>query len=699
MSLAEEIEATEQIRRVHQAHIDRAKQQANQLAEEAALATEDGIRDLVDEDAEADAAVQAALVRQLSDRTMAAYRRLNELESMGEAIAFGHTTSDDGERVYIGRMSVIEGDEALVVDWRARVAIPFYRATPLARLGVARRRHFNYEADVLTGYSDEVLDIDQLIDGERQRHGDELRGEAAILAAVTAPTEAQMRSVVATIQAEQDAVVRAPSNQPLVVQGAPGTGKTVVALHRAAYLLYDQRVTLADTGVLIVGPSSEFLSYISAVLPSLGESGVVSLTPEKLYPGVLLQPGSLNPIKGTIAMVAVLRRAVRQRQRRPKERLTLWYGSTRVTISKERLSELFDVARDHRMHNDGADAFQELILAELLREVFDPAFPGSDDARETFIASDDLTRFLLAHWPTLTPEQALNDLFGSPGLLRIAGRDIDLSSCAVERYSEEELAGRRWFFDDVPLLDELYSLLGTSHGLPKKRQVYDEVEGVIFELDLSGADELLEESATVAELSARQRSWRYGHVIVDEAQDLTPMQWRMIARRSHEGGLTAVGDLAQRSSGAPGSWEDHLPAELGAVSLQELTVNYRSPSEINDIASSVLAELAPHLRSPRSIRSSGYPVEFRSVDSTNASLPSLVAEFTPTEGSIAVIGVGQSLSPTAAKGLEFDVVIVVEPSEILAQPYGLGLLYVALTRATQRLVVVHETELPLVLRG
>ncbi|MEZ5341045.1 MAG: AAA family ATPase [Acidimicrobiales bacterium] len=692
VSIEAEREATDHIRRVHEAHVARARRQANQLADEAALATEDGIRDLVDEDAEADAAVAAALVRQLSDRTMAAYRRLNDLESMGEAIAFGHTTSDDGETTYVGRISVIDGDDALVVDWRAAVAIPFYRATPLARLNVARRRHFNYDAGELSGYSDEILDIDQLIAGES------LRGEAALLASVTAPTEQQMRSVVATIQAEQDAVVRAPSTTPLVVQGAPGTGKTVVALHRAAYLLYDQRVALADTGVLIVGPTNEFLRYISGVLPSLGESGVVSLTPEKLYAGVLVGPGPTTAYKGSADMVDIIRRAVRQRRRRPKQRLVLWYGSSRVVLGVARLHELFDQATGHRFHNDGADAFQQLVLDELVAAVFDPSFTSADDARDSFAHDRDLRAFLLRHWPPLTPEQALNDFLGSKALLRHAGvAAAEIDALYQERVDELELSQRRWRHDDVPLLDELYSRLGTSHGLPKKKRVVEEVEGVIFELRIAGADELDEQSATVAELSARERSWRYGHVIVDEAQDLTPMQWRMIARRTTDGGLTAVGDLAQRTIGDPGTWLDHLPTDLGPVVQRELTVNYRSPAEINDLAAGVLRALAPNLRAPRSIRRSGHPVAFVCVTDMANELGPIIEAHRDPDGRTGVIGCDQPLTPLLAKGLEFDCVIVVEPAAILAEPFGLSQLYIALTRATKRLVVVHQHDIPLVM--
>ncbi len=461
------------IQAVHLAHLDRARRVAEQLAAEAVEATEDGgLRDVYDEDAESDAAIAAGLVRQTSARAMHAYRRVAELERMGQALAFGYTTNDDGTEVAVGRLSVIDDNDAdgepLLVDWRARLAIPFYRATPLDRLSVRQRRQFHYgdgvtsNANQLQTYSDEIFDLANL------EAGTSLRGEAALLASVSAPTNDQMRSVVATIQAEQDAVIRAPATGPLVVQGGPGTGKTVVALHRAAYLLYEQRANLSDTGVLIVGPTTEFLRYIRDVLPSLGETGVISVTAAKLFPGVLLglsDSVAVAAVKGRASMAKLLARAVTDRQRQPTEPLTVWYGSRRVVLTSTELARLFKQAQGHRTHNEGAAALRELVIEALAAQVYDPAFPNTDDAVATFSDSRDVKHFLLRYWPNLSPEQALNDLLGGPALLRSAADGLgftrtEIDSLHRKRTPEADLDGIRWSEADIPLLDELLHLLG-----------------------------------------------------------------------------------------------------------------------------------------------------------------------------------------------------------------------------------------------
>ena len=464
--------ALERIQKVHKGHLERARAIAGKLAEDAVELTEDGIRDVYDEDAEADAAVAAALVRQTSAQAMHAVRRVAELEAMGDALSFGYTAGegDDGEpwRLNVGRLSVIDGDEALLVDWRADAAVPFYRATPLDNLGVRQRRHLLYgdgvdtNANRLDGYSDEVFDLG-VLDANTQ-----LRGEAALLASVSAPTEEQMRSVVATIQAEQDAVIRAPSDKPLVVQGGPGTGKTVVALHRAAYLLYAQRANLSDSGVLIVGPTAEFLSYIRGVLPSLGETGVVSVTAAKLFPGVLVglqEHPDVAEVKGRAVMADVLANAVGDRQRRPTAPLQVWYGAGRVVLRTDKLVQIFERSLGYQTYNEGAQAFRRDVVAALSTEVYDPSFRNVEDANETFSNSRDVERFLLRHWPPLTPEQALNDLLGSRGLLRSATRATSLTESEVTdlyrtRTSQADFETLRWSEADIPLLDELFFLMG-----------------------------------------------------------------------------------------------------------------------------------------------------------------------------------------------------------------------------------------------
>jgi len=276
---------------------------------------------------------------------------------------------------------------------------------------------------------------------------------------------------VATIQAEQDAVIRADSNSPLLVQGGPGTGKTVVALHRAAYLLYDQRQALAENGVLIVGPSTHFLAYISEVLPSLGETGVVSAVPAQLYPGVLkgqAEAVEVAQLKGRIEMAQLLANSIRDRQRRPTEDLIAWYGSDRVVIDGEALQACFDQALRLPTHNEGADRFRMSVIEAFAERVYSRSFDNYADAYRSFAQSPSLKVFLLRHWPTLTPEQALNDLLGSPALLRLAARGCGLtehqaSQLRRDRVPELELEDVRWTDADIPLLDELWSLVG---GLP-----------------------------------------------------------------------------------------------------------------------------------------------------------------------------------------------------------------------------------------
>lgn len=454
---------------------------------------EGGIRDLFDADDEADAAIEAAMVRQSSDAAMGAIRRVEELRAAGRALAFGHVVDDDGERTTVGRLTVIDGDEPLLIDWRAPAAVPFYQATPLESRGVARRRNLLYGDHTsgtpgeLVGYSDELFDPDAAADEIG------LRGEAALLASVTAPTREQMRSVVATIQAEQDAVIRAPADEPLVVQGGPGTGKTVVALHRAAYLLYAQREALSDSGVLVIGPSPEFLSYIAGVLPSLGETGVLSVTAPELYPGVRRgrdEPAAVAAVKGRLAMADLLANALADRRRAPRAPFNTWYGGRRVTLGADRLQQLFDRAAQHRTHNEGADQFRFEVIEALTAEVFDPSFHNLDEARAHFRRDEAVREHLLAHWPPLTPEQALNDLLGSRALLRSAARGTglthgDLDLLARPRTPYAGVDDIRWSNADIPLLDELLSLLGISLGdrvVDERVQERDEADE--FELAL-----------------------------------------------------------------------------------------------------------------------------------------------------------------------------------------------------------------------
>lgn len=527
---------------MHRRHLDDARANATRLADESAEQTEDGIRDLADDDGEGEAAAQAVLVRQASARAMHSIRRVRELEAVGQALAFGHVTAatttepadadDVGQnaRTYVGRLSVIDYDaeedaEVLLVDWRAHAAAPFYRATPLDNLGISHRRHLLYDSvsGELSGYSDEVFDA------ETMENTIGLRGEAAIMAALNQPSDGRMKSVVATIQAEQDAVIRAPAKGALVVQGGPGTGKTVVALHRAAYLLYNQRAALAESGVLVVGPTNEFLTYISGVLPSLGETGVVSVTAAELYPGIRrghVDSAETAALKGAAVMADFLAAAVALRQRRPDVGLSAWYGAAKVTLAAEDVGQMFDTAQRHRTHNDGSIAFRTSLIDALSAAGYDPSFGDLEEARAAFESSADVDAFLLKYWPPLTPEQALNDTCGSPAILRAAAEQVGLSTeqqelLARPRDRERDLAKRRWSEADVPLLDELLAIVGGALGgdIDSERTV-ERDEADEFELataydESDEADDFLDDEAEGADTDL----WSFDEMADDEHRE------------------------------------------------------------------------------------------------------------------------------------------------------------------------------------
>lgn len=505
--LAIERDAAQRILDAHRAQVERARGFAEGLAAEASSLSEEGPRETEAEagDEDIESAAETSAARAAAARAVLAYKRVRELERAGEAEAFGRITGekaappgglapDADETIHIGRMSVVEGDEVLLVDWRAPAAEPFYRATALEPLGVSHRRHLHWDEGELTDFSDEVFDPDALDDlGE-------LRGEAALLRTLRRRTDDRMQTVVATIQAEQDTVVRASAKGPLLVQGGPGTGKTVVALHRAAYLLYADRAALAETGVLIVGPSPQFLLWISDVLPSLGESGVISVTPTELYPGVRLAEDpdpEVAALKGDARMASLLARAVLDRRRKPSEPLVAWYGSRRLRIETDVLVRLFEAAERWTTHNAGAGALRQAIIDTFVDDAFEPGFGGLEDIRASVEESPEIAEFLERHWPILTPEQALNDLFGSPALLRRAAADAQLTDTerdqlAAPRIRERHLDTRVWHHADVPLLDELLHLLGDVAEANQgdgdmEHRIADEID--VFEADEARGDE------------------------------------------------------------------------------------------------------------------------------------------------------------------------------------------------------------------
>jgi DNA helicase IV len=700
-------------------------------------------------------------------------RRLAQLNAVEHGLCFGRTDgyprkaqdgkaqdgkaqdgkAQDGEepaRLYIGRIGLRDDEyEPLLIDWRAPAARPFYAATPKDSDGLIRRRHIYTRNRTVTGVDDEVFDLGRLSESDRQT----LSGEAMLIASVTAGRTGRMTDVVATIQAEQDRVIRAALQGVLVVQGGPGTGKTVAALHRAAYLLYTHRQTLERRGVLVIGPNTTFLRYISQVLPSLGETDVVLSSMAELFPGVKAAPdddAEAAVIKGDPKMVHVLRRAVRDLERVPPADLEITVDGVRMTLPRDVCLRARDRARALRKpHNVARKLFVTELLGALARAeaaVLDRPFDPDDlpYARARLWDEPPVRTALDALWPFLTPQRLVAGLLAEEAALRRAAPDLSYAERAVVL---RPAAPDAWTVADVPLLDEAAQLLGTDDSAEKARRRSADRERRAEEryarevLEITGlAGQGIIDAATLAEwnrdpgqpLTTAERawadpSWAYGHVIVDEAQELSAMAWRMVMRRIPTRSMTVVGDIAQRGSPAGArSWAQMLdPYVRGRWREELLTINYRTPAEIMAVAADVLASVAPAEKPPESVREEGTPP--RAVNAAPA-LAAGVATVVATdlaemgeEGRLAVIApsarmqeLAQALptavpgdrpevleSPVAlltvgqAKGLEFDRVVLVDPAGILAQsPAGGHDLYVAITRATHRLTVVYDGDLP-----
>lgn len=672
--------------------------------------------------------------------------RLAQLEAVEERLAFGRLDLADGERRYVGRIGLTDAEQTpLLTDWRAPAAQAFYRATAAHPDGVVRRRHLVTSRRTVTGVEDELLDLGRT-DGEHLAH---LSGEGALLAALAARRTGRMGDIVATIQAEQDAVIRSDLSGALVVQGGPGTGKTAVALHRAAYLLYAHRRVLDRAGVLLVGPSRTFLRYIDQVLPSLGENGVVTTTLADLYPGLVArgeEPDEVAEIKGRAAMAQVVARAVRARERVPAEPVEIRVDGRAVVVRPDDVAAAIARARrQHRPHNLARASFVRDMLGRLADQYLEQlAFGVGADDRAEVIEELRTTRgvrvALNLAWLPLTPEGLIGDLWAKPHRLAEAAPELS----AGERELLARPKGGQWTPADVPLLDEAAELLGEDDQAVRAQARADaerraaEVEYARQVLDSTGAGALVSAdtladrfagggpSLTTAERAAADRSWAFGHVVVDEAQELSAMAWRALLRRVPTRSLTIVGDVAQTSAAAGArSWAAALdPVLRGSWRLAELTVNYRTPAAVAEAARRV-AEAAglpvSPLTSARDVPDAlvvervtpgalageaarrALAVAERTVDEAGAGRVAVVAAPGRADEVRAALGAPASgdvdldaplvvLTPVQAKGLEFDVVVLVEPAEIFAG--SAGDLYVAMTRPTVALHVVHAADLP-----
>ncbi|MFF0202147.1 HelD family protein [Streptomyces sp. NPDC005017] len=626
------------------------------------------------------------------------------------------STADIAETLHIGRIGVLDADYApLVIDWRAPAAAPFYRSTPVDPGRVVRRRVIRSKGRRVLGVEDDLMrpELRAFLDGAELP----VIGDGALMAALGQARGHTMRDIVASIQAEQDLVIRAPAASVTYVEGGPGTGKTAVALHRAAYLLYQDRRRYAG-GILIVSPTPLLVAYTEGVLPSLGEEGQVAIRAiGSLVDGAeatLYDAPATARAKGSYRMLRVLRKAARgalelndspQRLRvvafgrrleleaadlEQVRRIAL-SGTAPVNLLRPRARKLLLDALWERSGAAGRHTDPE--LAAELRSSFDEDVTGED----SFIA------FLDAWWPELNPRGVLAAMADERRLGRWARRVLNPGE--VRRVARS-LRRDGLTVHDIAMLDELQAILGAP-ARPRKKRELDPLD------QLSGLEELM----PVREESQRERAERlaqerveYAHVIVDEAQDLTPMQWRMVGRRGRHATWTVVGDPAQSSWSDPDEAAEARDEALGTRPRRrfELTVNYRNPAEIAELAAKVLALAMPGAESPSAVRSTGVVPRFAVAgdslgDSVRAEAERLLAAVDGTVGVVVAMnrreearrwlaGLGDrvvALGSLEAKGLEYDATVVVSPAEIADEsPAGLRVLYVALTRATQQLTVV-----------
>lgn len=670
---------------------------------------------------------QARYERDVFDEALV--NRLTRLDLGDAALVFGRidrmVEAPDGvESFHIGRLAVADADsEPVVVDWRAPVAEPFYRATGREPMGLVRRRHFAVEGRTLLGLEDELFGDGHLgVVGEDGVVGavgtagavdpNSLRGYSTLLAALSRGRTGQLGDIVATIQAEQDEIIRSPQAGVLVVQGGPGTGKTVVALHRAAYLLYTYRFPLEDQGVLVIGPNRVFLRYIERVLPSLGEAGVEQVVLADLVPDVDWARPGVDPldaalaaaVKGDVRMSDVIDKAVTDRERPLRADLVVPFRAGFVRLRAEESVRIVRAAqRRFRRHNAARKWVEGEVWSAMAATARDTAVDPVE-VRDAVRGLPEVREALERMWPVLTPAELLHDLFGSKALLKLAAGSVlaEHEYLALHRPRSADVREVRWTEHDIALLDEARHYLGPR---PARRQ--------------GGTDEA-DEIRT------------YGHIVIDEVQDLTPMQLRMAARRSLNGSMTVVGDIAQATGAlAPDSWEDvlaHLPTNKPPRVIG-LSVGYRIPDVIMELATRVMRAATPTLRAPVSVRAGDHHPELVAVAQEGDLLAEVAAATARLAsdlggGSIAVVvpdadvdavstalemagvahgratrnGLAEAVTVvpvSVVKGLELDGVVVVEPAAIVrSEPQGLRALYVALTRSTRRLTVVHHEPLP-----
>ena len=692
--------------------------------------------------------------------------RLTQLRSVEDRLVFGRLDAKNGDRHYIGRIGLSSPDhEPILTDWRAEAARPFYEATPSNHGDIVMRRHITLSFREVVGVEDEVLDVHSDQVGQASSAGT-LTGEGALLASLNAKRTGKMTDIVATIQGEQDRIIRADLNQAVVVQGGPGTGKTAVALHRAAYLLYTHRRALQRSGVLVVGPSSTFLHYIDQVLPSLGETGVVSRTIADLIPGIIATAHDdpyAAKLKGERRMAKAIANAVAARERMPSHLPVIRINGFNVPMVRADIEQaIADAKRTRQPHNKARETFvRDMLSAMRNRYVerldYEPEQAELNDVMQQLRMNDDLRKTLNLAWLPMTGEWLVDQLFAKPQQLRrfapwLEERDIETLT---------RPKGSPFTVSDVPLLDEAMELLGPDPKAVARQKALDakRAEEEQFAKDtlaqagigsgivtsqmlvdnINGMDAEL-----TAQRAAADREWTYGHIVVDEAQELTAMDWRMLIRRCPSRSFTIVGDVAQTSAlGGTRSWRRMMDPLFGERNwqLNELTINYRNPKEVSQLASDFASSEGLYISTVNAVR--GVPDSVKRLTLRDDSLigdavaqqtVELVRAYVSSDGTgrVAIIAPDDMLKPLRArvyaqlqdeldpkefdrldaqsswdeqvtvcstqtvKGLEYDAVMVVQPGRIEenapSRIVAASDLYVAMTRPTQRLLILRTKD-------
>ncbi|WP_328455232.1 AAA family ATPase [Streptomyces sp. NBC_00386] len=657
------------------------------------------------------------LGREAMERDLEIHRltgRLRALRRFGLDLCLGHIVAADGSGpVYIGRLGLTDSEgRRLLTDWRSPAAEPFFAATHAHPMGLASRRRYRWTGGRISDYWDEVFTADGL-----ERHA-ALDDQSAFIAGLGGSRSARMRDVLATIQADQDAVIRAGSRGALVVDGGPGTGKTVVALHRSAYLLYsDPRLGHRRGGVLFVGPHQPYLAYVADVLPSLGEEGVQTCTLRDLVaegPGATVEPDpDVALLKSSADMVKAIETAVRFYEEPPSREMTVTTPWADVRLSADDWAEAFEAAEPGTPHNEARDQVREALLA-ILTDKHDDDVPP-ELLRRSLLHDQELVGTLDRAWPLLDAADLVADLWSVPAYLRLCAPWLGPDD--VRRLQRPD--AQAWTVSDLPILDAARQRLGDPETSLRRRRheasvaaerermsgVIDNVlaadddgEGAVTMLRGQDLRDSLIDGGGLPVAEPDLLAGPFAHIVVDEAQELTDAEWQMLLLRCPSRSFTIVGDRAQARHGFAESWQERLGrVGLDRIDVASLTINYRTPEEVMAEAESVIRAALPDANVPTSVRSSGIPVVHGSAADLEPVLDTWLLEH--AEGIACVIGDPtfratsriRSLTPELSKGLEFDLVVLVDPEKFGTGVEGTVDRYVAMTRATQRLVILTGT--------